>query len=156
MHRPAKPLDGPELHGYAAESFVIGPVLHEDRLDDQDSFLRNWRVQQSQADPLLERYARIEDGRLHVHAPRGCSIWFTEELEGPVLITYKVRCPSAYISGTDIVVRDVNQFWMANAPHQKDPFAQGGLFDHKGYFGFRMTQTHHVYRDFRVYRLNRK
>ena len=60
----------PRLAGYAEERFTVGPVLFEDMLNDRQQFSRDWVVQMAQADPHLERYARVEDGRLHVQIGR--------------------------------------------------------------------------------------
>jgi hypothetical protein len=51
------------------------------------------------------------------------------------MISYRVTVPSEYASGTDIVPRDINQFWMANAPDGGDPSRDGGLFDKNTYDG---------------------
>jgi hypothetical protein len=123
------------LAGYAEERFTVGPVLFEDMLNDRQQFSRDWVVQMAQTDPHLERYARVEDGRLHVHDPRGSTIWFRHKLQSPVMITYRVTCPSAFNSGNDIAPRDINQFWMANDPEVSDPNAPGGLFDAAKYMG---------------------
>ena len=129
------PTDSEILYGYAKKRFSTGKIIHEDRLNDQSAFQKNWVVQQSQADPQLERYARISEGRLHVHDPRGTTIWFRQKLKGPVMISYRITCPSEYNSGTDIVPRDINQFWMAIDPENPDPDQPGGLFDGKKYNG---------------------
>jgi hypothetical protein len=126
---------GKTLYGYARSRFSTGDVIYEDKLDDQEMFLKNWVVQQSRADPKLERYARISGGRLHVHDPRGTTIWFRQKLKGPVMISYRVSCPSEYFSGTDIMPRDINQFWMAVDPSNPNPDLPGGLFDTGRYNG---------------------
>ncbi len=130
--------DATGLAGYAKERFTVGPAIFEDLLNDQQQFNRDWVVQMATADPHLERYALVEDGRLHVHDPRGSTIWFRHKLQSPVMITYRIICPSAFNSGNDIVPRDINQFWMANDPEISDPNSPGGLFDvakYKGVFG---------------------
>ena len=126
---------GVVLHSYASKRFSTGDILYEDRLDDQAEFQKNWVIQQSKADPELERYARIVHGRLHVHDPRGTTIWYRNKLNGPVMITYRVSCPPEFNSGNDIVPRDINQFWMASNPEIPDPSQPGGLFDSTRYNG---------------------
>lgn len=123
------------LAGYAEERFTVGPAIFEDMLDDRQQFSRDWVVQMAQTDPHLERYARVEGGRLHVHDPRGSTIWFRHKLRSPVMIAYRVTCPPAFNSGNDIVPRDINQFWMANDPEVSDPNHPGGLFDTAKYNG---------------------
>ena len=124
-----------KLYGYAGEYYRIGAIVQQDRLDNQDTFEKNWLFQFSQADLKLPRYARIENGSLQVHDPRGCIIWNKSKLEGPIMISYWVTAPSFYNEGNDIVPRDINQFWMANTPEGLDPNAPGGLFDSKKYNG---------------------
>jgi hypothetical protein len=125
----------PPIIGYADDRFSLGPLIVREMLDDQTQFSKMWIVQQSQADSSLPRYARIEGGQLHVHDPRGCTVWFTQKLTGPLMISYRVTVPSGYESGTDIVPRDINQFWMANTRNGGDPFRDGGLFDRRIYDG---------------------
>jgi hypothetical protein len=110
-------------------------LIIQEMLDDQIQFSKKWVVQQSQADSSLPRYVRIEGGQLQVHDPRGCTIWYARKLSGPLMICYRVTVPSGYDSGTDIVPRDINQFWMANAQDGGDPFRDGGLFDHRTFDG---------------------
>ena len=123
------PEDKVSLSGYAGEQFSVRKIIHQDMLDDGQSFSRNWIVQQSQKDPQIDRYVKIDNGALQVHDPRGCTIWYTTELSGPVMISYRVMVPSARNAGTDVVPRDINQFWMANTPGGEDPHAASGLFD---------------------------
>lgn len=127
--------DSNKLIGYAAQQYKIGAIVQQDNLDNQVTFEKNWLVQFSQADSKLARYARIEEGSLQVHDPRGCTIWNKSKLEGPIMISYWVTAPSVYNEGNDIVPRDINQFWMANTADGLSPNAPGGLFDSKKYNG---------------------
>jgi hypothetical protein len=117
-----------------------------DALDDADRFAENWVVQMSKKDPDIDRYARIQDGRLHIHDPRGATVWFRDRLAGPVmityritLITYRITLPSACNGSGDFAVRDLNNFWMATA-------LAGDLFDGAVYTG-----DFHTYRKIRGY-----
>jgi hypothetical protein len=129
----------PVVLGYGGNTFKLGPVIHSDALDDPDRFAEDWVVQMSERDPDLERYARIQDGRLRIHDPRGATVWFRERLTGPVMITYRVMLPS--IPGDDgtYAVRDLNNFWMATS-------LAGDLFD-----GFVYTGDFHTYRKMHGY-----
>jgi len=118
-----------KLFGYAAALYKTTAILFEDKLNNQLKFEKKWVVQMSQTDPEIKRYARVENNKLEVHDPRGSTIWFKKKLKGPVMICYKVIVPNAYNKSNDIMTRDVNQFWMANASDLIDPFAKGGLFD---------------------------
>jgi hypothetical protein len=57
----------PVILGYGENTFELGPVIHADALDDADRFAENWVVQMSKKDPDIDRFARIQDGRLHIH-----------------------------------------------------------------------------------------
>jgi pectate lyase len=118
----------PVVLGYGANTFKLGPVIHADALDDPDRFAQDWIVQMSARDPDIDRYARIEDGRLHIHDPRGATVWFRDRLTGPVMITYRVTLPSVPEEDGSFVVRDLNNFWMASSP-------AGDLFDGAVYTG---------------------
>ena len=120
----------PVILGYGRGAFELGPVIHADALDDPEQFEQNWIVQMSGRDPEIERYARIEDGRLHIRDPRGATAWFGKRLSGPVMITYRITIPSEKNTGDPYIVRDVNNFWMAESP----PDA-GDLFDSSVYTG---------------------
>ena len=124
-----------KLYGYAAASFKIGTLLFYDKLNNQQSFNKNWIVQQSKSDLQLKRFAKIDSGKLVVHDPRGCTIWFKNKMEGNFMISYKVIASSYFNEGNNILPRDINQFWMANTPNKTDVFAKCGLFDSAKYDG---------------------
>lgn len=86
-------------------------------------------VQINRVDSSLKRYARIEAGKLEVHDPRGCTIWFKSKMEGSIMISYRIIASTKYDQGNDIVPRDINQFWMAQSPDNTAAEAKGGLFD---------------------------
>jgi len=126
--------------GFAEDETVLGKFraereLFSDKLDDQEAFARNWVVQLADRDPEIERHAEIREGKLHIHDPRGCTIWLKKKLSGPVLISYRIVATTKHNSGTDIVPRDINSFWMANSPLNRDPYGEGGLFDKKTFDG---------------------
>ena len=121
---------GPAILGYGENVFELGPVIYADALDDPDRFAENWIVQMSDKDPGIDRYARIQDGRLHIHDPRGATVWFRNRLSGPVMITYKIIVPGALNDRDSFVVRDLNNFWMATSPAEA-----GDLFDGSVYTG---------------------
>jgi len=129
----------PVICGYGRDRVELESVSHADALDDPDRFAENWIVQMSERDPDLERYARIQGGRLHVHDPRGATIWFKNRISGPVMITYRVTLPN--IPGDDgtFAVRDLNNFWMATS-------LAGDLFDGSVYTG-----DFHTYRKMQGY-----
>jgi pectate lyase len=123
-------LQQPVILGYGQDAFSLGPIIHADALDDPDQFEDNWIVQISDRDPETERYARVQDGRLHIHDPRGATVWFRKRLSGPVMITYRVTVPAEKNPGGEFAVRDLNNFWMATSPP-----GVGDLFDGSVYTG---------------------
>ncbi|MBT8108963.1 MAG: hypothetical protein KJP17_12040 [Gammaproteobacteria bacterium] len=120
----------PVILGYGTDTFELGPSIYADALDDPDRFDDNWIVQMSDRDPAIERYARIQDGQLHIHDPRGATVWFRKRLSGPVMITYRITVPAEQNTGGSFVVRDANNFWMATSPAEA-----GDLFDSSVYTG---------------------
>jgi hypothetical protein len=59
------------------------------------------------------------DGVLDINVPAGVTVWFRQELDGPVMIQYEATVISA--GGANDRVSDLNSFWMAT-----DPKSPGG------------------------------
>jgi len=129
----------PVILGYGENTFKLGPMIHADAMDDPERFAQDWIVQMSDRDPGIDRYARIQEGRLHIHDPRGATVWLRNQLAGPVMITYRVTLPSIPPEDGSFVVRDLNNFWMATSP-------AGDLFDDALYTG-----DFHTYRKMHGY-----
>ena len=61
---------------------------------------------------------------------RGCTAWLKQKFVGPVMITYRVRCPLETIRFPEIQARDINNFWhCSGVKHETD------LFDSKLFTG---------------------
>ena len=56
---------------------------------------------------------------------RGCTVWFKQKLPARVAITYDVLCPTPKPAIKGLQPRDINNFWMATDPIDRDQ----GLFD---------------------------
>ena len=123
-------VEEPVILGYGQDTFGLGPIIHSDALNDPDRFEQDWIVQMSNRDPEIERYTRVQGGRLHIHDPRGATVWFKNRLSGPVMITYRITVPADKNTGDSFVVRDLNNFWMATSPAEA-----GDLFDDAVYTG---------------------
>ncbi len=84
--------------------FAVGELLAK---DDFDCCLGQWQSE-------LEKGGRIElrDGELEIDVPGGCSLWFRQRFEGPILIRYEATTIKA--GGTNDRVSDLNCFWMAD------------------------------------------
>jgi hypothetical protein len=84
----------------------------------QDSFhggLAQWVAE-------LEKPGKVEahGGLLTIDVPAGCTLWFREELSGPVMIEYRARMVSR--RGANDRVSDLNAFWMATDARPGDFF----------------------------------
>lgn len=92
-------------------------VLYRDRFEDG---LSNWLVE-------LERPGRVAvaGGMLEIDVPAGATIWFREEISGPVVIRYDTQMIGA--GGVNDRVSDLNAFWMARDPRA----ASGSILDRK-------------------------
>lgn len=94
--------------------FTIGSTLFS---DDFHTDASQWVAE-------LENGGKIDvhDGKLEIDVPRGCSLWFKHELQGPVLIEYDATMIKG--GGPNDRVSDLNCFWMAT-----DPRSPSGLLD---------------------------
>jgi len=97
-------------------------IAQSGRLIHSDSFARGlaqWVVEQQPGGTVT-----AEDGRLTITDKGGCTVWFRERLDAPVLIEYHVTMASSHR------VSDLNCFWMATDPERPDDlFAPGHTRD---------------------------
>lgn len=79
-----------------------GPLLYKDAF----ASLAHWRAE-------LEKGGHVEanGGIVTIDVPGGCTLWFTTELSGPIVIRYEARMVKA--GGPNDRVSDLNAFWMA-------------------------------------------
>jgi hypothetical protein len=111
------------------------PILSAQVSDDFTRGLGNWVAE-------VERPGRIEarDGVLTIDVPAGCTLWFKQELSGPVSIEYDAKMIQA--GGPNDRVSDLNCFWMAT-----DARSPGDFFAAKrsGKFaGYDQLRTYYV------------
>ncbi|HUG12135.1 MAG TPA: DUF6250 domain-containing protein [Opitutaceae bacterium] len=94
-----------------AATFLLAPffasctsprVLHA---DDFITDLSNWIVEQQPGGTVT-----IENGALVIADEGGCTVWFKQRLEAPVVISYTATVSS------NARVSDLNCFWMATDP----------------------------------------
>jgi hypothetical protein len=85
---------------------VLGSRLYADNFRTGPG---RWRVE-------LEREGAVtvRDGVLEIDTSGGCSVWFREELQGPVMIQYDAVAVAE--GGLNDHVSDLNCFWMASDP----------------------------------------
>jgi hypothetical protein len=103
----------------ADERFHAGKVLVA---DDFTHGLGEWRVEMEPAAEMQAGSVTAKDGVLDIDVPAGVTVWFRQELEGPVMVQYEATVISA--SGANDRVSDLNSFWMATDPKSpQDIFA---------------------------------
>lgn len=90
------------LFPLALTSCTSPPILHRDRFATN---LSNWVVEQMPGGTVT-----IEDGVLVIADEGGCTVWFKQRLDAPVVITYTATVSSK------ARVSDLNCFWMATDP----------------------------------------
>jgi len=122
--------------------FSSGEILYQDALDD----VSHWVVEQ-----MPGGSASVANGLLEINDAKGCTVWFKEKLNGPLLIEYEVTMIQA--GGPNDNARDLNCFWMAVDPkYPTDIFrntSRNGQFRdydslrlyYVGYGGHKNTQT---------------
>lgn len=118
----------PLVLGKGKERFVVGDVLQKDDFEN----LERWVVQVEEKAGFPEAKVAAKDGVLDCLVPgRGCTIWFREKLKTRLTITYDVVCPEAKEGMKGVMVKDVNNFWLASDSENEDE----GLFDSERYTG---------------------
>lgn len=101
--------------------FRVGKVLFS---DDFTHGLGAWRVEMEQPGSMEQPgTVTAKDGVLDIDVAAGVTVWFRQELEGPVMIQYEATVISA--GGPNDRVSDLNSFWMAT-----DPAAPEDIFAH--------------------------
>jgi hypothetical protein len=87
-------------------SDLPGPQLYSDTFRDGPGL---WRIE-------LEREGTVtvDGGFMEINTAGGCSVWFRQELRGPVMIQYDAVAVSE--GGPNDHVSDLNCFWMATDP----------------------------------------
>lgn len=98
-----------------------------------DNGLTGWIVEQQPGGSVT-----VEDGTLVIRDEAGCTVWWKEAIEGPVIIRYEVTMSSA------ARVSDLNCFWMASDPARPDDLFAAG-HERTGRFAtYDTLQTYYV------------
>ncbi|WP_146191065.1 DUF6250 domain-containing protein [Sphingobacterium athyrii] len=97
-------------------------VQYQDKFDKPLDTL-NWKVEML---PGNQAKVTTEDQKLVINAPFGVTVWFKHELTGPIRIEYDWKVVVA--DGINDRLSDLNQFWMATDPKNKDLFTRTGKF----------------------------
>ena len=98
-------------------------VLYQDDFEGDRS---NWVVEQMPSGSVS-----VTDGKLEINDAKGCTVWFREKLEGPIMIEYEVEIIKK--DGPHDRGSDLNCFWMAQDLKAYDNLfagsrARGGRF----------------------------
>lgn len=100
--------------------------------EDFDGDLSKW-VQE--IEPSDHSFVAIKGGKLDINVGKGCSVWFTEKMEGKLLIEFDAIMVDE--SGVNDNVQDLNTYWMSTDPKNPDDIfkeseARGGIY--RNYF----------------------
>lgn len=87
--------------------FSVGPLLFQE--DFLDPALPNWATELESAGTVT-----AAGGCLTVDVSEGCTVWFRQTLDGPLLIEYEAVVIGR--GGPNDRVSDLNCFWMAQDP----------------------------------------
>lgn len=122
--------------------YTRGEVLFADGFDS----LSNWVVEQMPGGSVT-----VEESKLVIDDPKGCTVWFRHKLDSPVIIEYDATMIKA--GGPNDNARDLNCFWMSIDPkypndifRDKERTGQFRTYDqlrhyYVGYGGHKNTQT---------------
>jgi hypothetical protein len=101
-------------------TYKKGKLLYK---DDFDSGLDNWV---SEAPDSPNSGILIEDGKLVMDVDGGTTVWLDKKLSGNILIEYNRKV--IMNGGKNDRLSDLNQFWMATDPGNKNLFTRSGVF----------------------------
>src|SRR4051812_47696447 len=87
----------------ADPSFLFGSVLFQ---DDFRQGLAQWQVETERPGKVVASL-----GAMNIDVPAGATVWFKQEIIGPVAIVFDATVISA--NGVNDRVSDLNCFWMA-------------------------------------------
>ncbi len=79
--------------------------------------MSNWTVEQMPGGSV-----QVKDGQMDIDDASGCTVWFNEKMQTPLMIEYDAVVVDA--GGPNDRVSDLNCFWLANDIHSPDDFFQ--------------------------------
>jgi len=111
----------------SAQSVNTGPDQYQKGnlifKEDFDTDLKNWI---SEFAPSSTSIVAIKNGKLVIDVPGGATVWLNKKLSGNLLIEYKRKV--ILDNGPNDRLSDLNQFWMATDPKNKNLFTRTGVF----------------------------
>jgi len=120
----------------AVAKHAVEQLIHHDDFEDD---LSSWAIEQSEGGT-----SQIRDGAQEIEDGKGCTIWFMEKLEAPVLSEYDIKMIEA--GGPVDRVSDLNCFVMAIDRKNSDDLLKNGPQrggDFKNYHGLRLYCVGH-------------
>jgi len=106
--------------GACGQKYQKGNMIFK---EDFDTDLKNWIAEFS---PSPTSSVTIKNGKLVIDVPGGATVWLNKKLSGNLLIEYKRKV--ILDNGPNDRLSDLNQFWMANDPKNKNLFTRTGVF----------------------------
>ena len=97
-----------------------GKLLYK---DDFDHGLKNWVIE---IPSTPGSKVSTSNSKLLIDVDGGATVWLNRKLSGNVMITYKRKV--VVDTGKNDRLSDLNQFWMANDPRNKNLFTRSGTF----------------------------
>jgi hypothetical protein len=91
--------------------------------DEFDSDLRNWVIETPAS---KNSKVTIKDQQLVMDVDGGATVWLNKKLSGNIMIEYNRKV--IMDSGKNDRLSDLNQFWMANDPANRNLFTRTGVF----------------------------
>ena len=85
------------------------------------------KIWKSEIDPVLYSSVFTKKGKLIMDTGGGVTVWLNKELEGNIKIEYDWTV--LVDSGRNDRLSDLNQFWMASDPENKNLFTRNGKFE---------------------------
>jgi len=102
------------------EQYKKNRLLYRDTFE-QD--MENWVVETPDSP---RSNVGIKNGKLIIDVGYGATVWFNKKLSGNILIEYDRKV--IMNEGQNDRLSDLNQFWMATDPRQKNLFTRNGNF----------------------------
>jgi len=123
----------PKILGYGRGVFEVGRLL----ASDDFATLDRWVVQQEQRESVPASYALARDNTLDILSPsKGTTAWYRDKFEGPIVVVYRMKCPSVINATKRFMARDLNNFWHCSDPDSApDVLATGKGGRYTGSFG---------------------
>lgn len=101
------------------QEYTLGKLLYQDQFNG----LNDWIIEKPSTHDSV---GVSKNSSLIINVKGGTTVWFNKKIKGNVYIEYKRKVIMA--NGTNDRLSDLNTFWMANDPKQKNLFTRTGIF----------------------------